>query len=292
MAASESEGHSKAKPVDGEIDKELDELLDSALGDFEKNESSKPDSHRSAGATSKGAEAGCGDPISEEFTEQFSDEMAKEFERAMQGLLGNDPNMMQQIEKLAEAAGSAGDTPEGQREFGETLKQTLSSLAQNTEGLQDTGGAGGMDEEMMRLFSGLGMEGMAGSEDSFMPMMQNMMKTLLSKDILYPSLKEISEKYPVWLLENKIRITDAQYSSYSKQNDLIKDILVQFDMETPSDTDDIKKQRFETIMDLMQKMQDLGQPPKEIVGDMAPGLDFDANGVPKFPGSQDACSVM
>lgn len=39
-------------------------------------------------------------------------------------------------------------------------------------------------------------------------------------------------------------------------------------------------------------MQDLGQPPKEIVGDMAPGLDFDANGVPKFPGTSEACSIM
>jgi hypothetical protein len=29
-----------------------------------------------------------------------------------------------------------GDSPEGQKEFGETLKQTLNSLAQNTEGLQ------------------------------------------------------------------------------------------------------------------------------------------------------------
>lgn len=40
------------------------------------------------------------------------------------------------------------------------------------------------------------------------------------------------------------------------------------------------------------QMQDLGQPPKEIVGDMAPGLDFDADGVPKFPGSLDACLIM
>lgn len=39
-------------------------------------------------------------------------------------------------------------------------------------------------------------------------------------------------------------------------------------------------------------MQDLGQPPKEIVGDMAPGLEFDANGMPKFPDPSEACVVM
>jgi len=37
-------------------------------------------------------------------------------------------------------------------------------------------------------------------------------------------------------------------------------------------------------------MQDLGQPPKEIVGDVAPGLEFDADGVPKFP--TESCSIM
>ncbi|WAR06583.1 PEX19-like protein [Mya arenaria] len=178
----------------------------------------------------KGAAAGGGDdPISDMFAEQFSDEMAREFEDAMKGLLSDDPNMMQQIEKLAEAAGNTGT---------------------------------GVEDDMMKMFSGLGLDPNA-QEDNFMPMMQNMMKTLLSKDVLYPSLKEISEK-----------------------------ILVEFDKEKSTDTDDMKKQRFEQIMEMMQKMQDLGQPPKEIVGDMAPGLDFDANGVPKFPGTSDACSII
>ena len=47
---------------------------------------------------------------------------------------------------------------------------------------------------MMRMFSGMGLAPGANQEDAFMPMMQNMMKTLLSKDVLYPSLKEISDK--------------------------------------------------------------------------------------------------
>jgi len=36
----------------------------------------------------------------------------------------------------------SGDGPEGQKEFGETLKKTLESLAHNTEGLQVLGKAG------------------------------------------------------------------------------------------------------------------------------------------------------
>ena len=49
------------------------------------------------------------------------------------------------------------------------------------------------DDEMMKMFAGMGLNG-EGGEEGFMPMMQGMMKTLLSKDVLYPSLKEINTK--------------------------------------------------------------------------------------------------
>lgn len=47
---------------------------------------------------------------------------------------------------------------------------------------------------MLRSLSGLGLGGAEGDDTDFMPMMQDMMKNLLSKEVLYPSLKEISEK--------------------------------------------------------------------------------------------------
>ena len=68
------------------------------------------------------------------------------------------------------------------------------------------------EEELMKMFQGLGlgpgdlgggggaeggdMGGMGGMGDmgSFMPMMQTMMRSILSKDVLYPSLQDISAK--------------------------------------------------------------------------------------------------
>ena len=47
------------------------------------------------------------------------------------------------------------------------------------------------DEDLLKAFTSMGME---EEGDGFMPMMQGMMKTLLSKEILYPSLKELSQK--------------------------------------------------------------------------------------------------
>lgn len=42
------------------------------------------------------------------FADEFSDDMAKQFEEAMKSMVGEDPELVSQIEKLAAAAGSAG----------------------------------------------------------------------------------------------------------------------------------------------------------------------------------------
>ena len=54
------------------------------------------------------------------------------------------------------------------------------------------------DDELMKSFQqslNLGPDGGGGGgEASFIPMMQNMMSNLLSKEILYPSLKDLADK--------------------------------------------------------------------------------------------------
>lgn len=49
------------------------------------------------------------------------------------------------------------------------------------------------EENIANMFSGLGVgEGPEGGD--FLPFMQQMMQSLLSKDILYPALKDIVDK--------------------------------------------------------------------------------------------------
>ncbi|KAI2519951.1 hypothetical protein G5576_002299, partial [Homo sapiens] len=38
--------------------------------------------------------------------------------------------------------------------------------------------------------------------------------------------------------------------------------------ETPTDSETTQKARFEMVLDLMQQLQDLGHPPKELAGEM------------------------
>lgn len=286
-------GDDKEKDENSQEDAELDEILHSALQDFDKNEEeaaaqqkAKVESspHAQEGAAG-GADAASSDPLSAEFNEEFSDQLAAQFEEAMKSFLSQDPHMMEQIEKLAEAAGNAANSPEAQHQFAATLSQTLADLTQNAEGLEEQVG----EDELRQAFSPMAGEGQA---DDFMPMMQGLMQTLLSKDILYPSLKEISAKYPTYLAENESKLETSQVETYRKQYELMTSICTVFEEEQVEDTSEVKTQRFERLMDLMQQMQELGQPPKDIVGEMAPGLEFDQNGLPKFPGVGSQCCMM
>ena len=45
-------------------------------------------------------------------------------------------------------------------------------------------------------------------------------------------------------------------------------ICEEFESELPSDSAATKKLKFENITELMQEMQELGQPPRELVGEM------------------------
>ena len=75
-------------------------------------------------------------------------------------------------------------------------------------------------------------------------------------------------QYPDWLTENKDKITQNEYDNYNKQFNLMTRICSEFEEEQDDEPQDIKSQRFERIIDLMQQMQECGQPPKDIVGDM------------------------
>lgn len=68
--------------------------------------------------------------------------------------------------------------------------------------------------------------------------------------------------------------------------------LVKVYETTPDDT--------KQLMSLMQEVQEFGQPPAEIIKDIAPGIELDANGMPKLDESgipflgegQEECRVM
>lgn len=85
--------------------------------------------------------------------------------------------------------------------------------------------------------------------------MQGMMQSLLSAEVLLPSLKEMLEKYPAWMDENKTKITEEDKERYNKQQELFKVICAELEKETPNDSTEVKNERFKIVLKNMQKVR-------------------------------------
>ncbi|KAL3610404.1 hypothetical protein D5086_001424 [Populus alba] len=127
-------------------------------------------------------------------------------------------------------------------------------------------------------------EELAGSQD-MESIVETMMQQLLSKEILYEPMKEIGERYPKWLEEHKASLNKEDHERYSHQYELIKDL---------NDVYDSDPSNYNKIFDLMQKMQECGQPPNDIVQELAPDIDFANLGQisPEMLEAQGNCCIM
>lgn len=137
------------------------------------------------------------------------------------------------------------------------------------------------------------------------------MQSLLSAEVLLPSLKEMLEKYPGWLDENKDKISDADKERYTKQQELFKVICAELEKETPNDSTEVKNERFKIVLKNMQKvckiefindqielkcfffflqLNEYGQPPAGLIADPSVGA------IPEFDPEQlsdpSQCSLM
>lgn len=91
------------------------------------------------------------------------------------------------------------------------------------------------------------------------PQIFDLMQNLLSKELLYPALNDLSPKYDEWFQKHQSKLSKSDKKRYSKQRDLIKEIITNFDDES-MDT----QNKFVKNLDLMEQMQSLGPPPDEL----------------------------
>ncbi|XP_071842795.1 peroxisomal biogenesis factor 19-like [Apostichopus japonicus] len=313
---------------------ELDSILDDALGDFDKYQSSSVDPvDQEAPQRKTEPEQEMGQinpelpplPADQEaffnavFNNPEAQQMFSGMNDAFAGLMSGfeqisqDPELKNEMDQMMQnmmGGGAAASEPprtafpspppqppprpsgqtagEGE-DLAKTLGDTMHKLAESAKDVKD----GNIpQEDIMKAFENLNME---GGDDVLLPMVQNMMENLLSKDVLYPSLKEVTDKYPQWLEENKGKLSESDYERYCKQQGTMYRVCQQYEEESDSDPPQVKKDRIMKIMNLIQEMESYGEPPKEIVGDMpSTGLQFDERGLPKIPGmpSGDQCNIM
>ncbi|KAI1287272.1 Peroxisomal biogenesis factor 19 [Halotydeus destructor] len=287
------------------VDDELNDLLCSALDDFKKLDvksekiETQPKSQlpsrpeQSVNKSNKPFPSNADEFPNIDF-EQFSnvDDVLKSF-------MEQDPQMKEHWEKLAESCTKAAQSTTDE-EFQASLSETLKNLSENAKSIGDN--ADISQEELAKIWANLGAENpgtdaAGGMMPDIMPLVTSMMQNLLSKDVLYPALKDLTAKYPEWLTANKDAITTEELKRYTKQLELMETVCSEFEGESTSETDSSKKERFQRILVTMQKMQECGSPPKDLVGEVpdmgTPGADFDFSklaGMP--PGGPNQCSVM
>lgn len=222
----------------------------------------------SAAAAAKSAEAeSLEDSMAKLMQDMQNPEFAQSLDEAMKLFSGegDDKDTAKALESLLGGAGGGdGEVPEAFKQLAEAAKGLEGADPAETERLGEQ-----IMEEMMGEFEKLGMK------DDFASTMENMMKQLISKEVMYTPIQQVCEKFPEWLADNEAKLSKEEYENYGKQYQYFQQIIATYDTEPENSN---------RIMELMQEMQEYGQPPAEIIKDLAPGLEVGENGMPKLDG--------
>lgn len=93
------------------------------------------------------------------------------------------------------------------------------------------------------------------------------MQSLLSAELLLPSIKDLLERYTVYLEKNSDRLSSEEKERYEKQMHLYRVVEGHLESENPNDTPREKREKLRLILDDMRKLQEYGQPPEEILAE-------------------------
>jgi peroxin-19 len=163
---------------------------------------------------------------------------------------------------------------ESTRESTDTLFNAASGGINAANGASNVPGEA--DEAMLeRVLQQLDAEpGMQGA-------MQELVQQIMSKDVLYEPMVELRDKYPQWLAANQLSLSSEDRARYTRQHQLIGMICQEYERTDVN---------YDRLTDLMAAVQELGQPPREIVSQLAPDFPLDAAGQPQV--SPENCVVQ
>ncbi|KAJ2613682.1 Peroxisome chaperone and import receptor [Coemansia sp. RSA 1365] len=283
-------------------DDELDELFDNALEEFTKP-SQKPktatapspkaptttSAKKNTDSTSANLESG----FEEEFIRQLTqgmDDMLKdaplgknddddELRKVLDQMLKNmsllqsdlDSKRQDQPSKETTKENSTDKAPQKPKEpqsFQDKINATMAKLKDSaTQADAESSNLGNEsqipDDELMRQLDTLA---------------DDVVGQLMSKDLLQQPLQQLENAYPKYLENNKATLPKKDLQRYQQQYAYVKQILALF---KKAKDDSIGKDP--QILELMQKMQDCGEPPSELLKLLAPDMELDETGEVKVP---------
>lgn len=208
--------------------------------------------------------------------------------------------------KLLEELAGAGNNG-GSKDSEDTLAATLRALAdQHGDGSRETGSdQPPPDDIFAQLFAAaaggstvrdapstnkpngdtFNKGGSSSSDPQLTSFLDSLMHQLLSKEVLYQPMKDIAAKYPQWLADNEDKLSDGDKERYTKQLQCIIELIYIYENDPTN---------YPVLMDVLQTMQGCGNPPDDIVEELAPGMKFGGDGmgmggIPSDLSSADCC---
>jgi len=167
---------SENQPKEENTQNALSELLDDALKDFEEPNESNPSVDASK--------------ISEVTSFNASDNFLKEsLEETMKSFMNSDQ---------AELAAGLQELILGDEgsDLQTVIQESLKSLSEVKQNLPE-------GSDMTSMFANMGIQDDINLDEDMLPMLMQFMQPLLSKDVLYPSIKDLCDKYPKWLEDHE-----------------------------------------------------------------------------------------
>ena len=186
----------------------------------------------------------------------------------MAALLGNDEQSSEvkaEIDEMMKELGNASNSTKGGNDekrtktssrdsgFQETVRRTLDRIQSSGETASAAAAEGSEEDflaQMLKSVEGMDLDEGEGDE-GFSKMLMGMMEKLTDKDILYEPMKELSDKFPRWLDENRKKTGPEDMSRYETQQRVVSEIVQRFQRPEYSDTCTTDR---EYIVDRMQQV--------------------------------------
>ena len=117
---------------------------------------------------------------------------------------------------------------------------------------------------LKQLSEGGGGGGDGGGDEDFSKLLLGMMEELTNKEILYEPMKELDDRFPKWMEDNKGKVAADDLKRYEEQRVIVRDIVAKYDQKDYSDSNKADR---EYIVDKMQQVC-CGSPPTEVCRDL------------------------
>jgi peroxin-19 len=159
--------------------------------------------------------------------------------------------------------------------FEDTIRKTMERMSTSDATATNAASQPANSEEDMlaQLLKAMETEGGGadGEDGDLSKMFLGMMEQLTNKDMLYEPMRELDEKFPEWLAkkEKEGKLPAEDMKRYRTQRGIVKEIVGKFGERGYSD-DDPRCREF--IWERMQRMQDEGSPPEDLIANPFPGM--------------------